>query len=97
MDAMIAGDPEAMADGVLLITIPSRPVDRSLLGKELDQVALAPLGDSALAVLQARQLLRDLVGVMRRHGLRAGPGVTALLRAVMTCESTAREPEPGQG
>jgi ubiquinone biosynthesis protein len=94
MDAVAAGDPEALADGVMLMTVPSGPVDRSLLGKELDQVVLAPLGDSSLGGLQVGQLLRDLVGVMRRHGLRARPEVAALLQAVMTCESTARELDP---
>jgi ubiquinone biosynthesis protein len=94
MDAVASGDPEGLAGGVLLMTVPSGPVDRSLLSKELDQVVLAPLGDSSLGALQAGQLLRDLVGVMRRHGLRARPEVTALLRAVMTCESTARELDP---
>jgi ubiquinone biosynthesis protein len=57
-------------------------------------LVLAPLGDSSLGGLQVGQLLRDLVGVMRRHGLRARPEVAALLRAVMTCESTARELDP---
>jgi len=94
MDAVAAGDPEALADGVMLMTVPSGPVDRSLLGKELDQVVLAPLGDSSLGGLQVGQLLRDLVGVMRRHGLRARPEVAALLQAVMTCESTARDLDP---
>jgi ubiquinone biosynthesis protein len=94
MDAVVTGDPEALAGGVLLMTVPSGPVDRKLLSKELDQVVLTPLGDSSLGGLQVGQLLRDLVGVMRRHGLRARPEVTVLLRAVMTCESTARELDP---
>lgn len=94
MDAMAVGDPDGLTDGVLLMTLPSGPVDRDLLSKELDQVVLAPLTDSSLGGVQVGQLLRDLVGVMRRHGLRARPEVTALLRAVMTCESTARELAP---
>lgn len=94
MDAVVACDPEALADGVLLMTVPSGLVDRSLLSKELDQLVLVPLGESSLGALQVGRLLRDLVGLMRRHGLRAKPGVTALLRAVMTCESTARELDP---
>jgi ubiquinone biosynthesis protein len=94
MDAVAAGDPEALADGVLLMTVPSGPVDRSLLSKELDHVVLAPLVDSSLGALPVGQLLRDLVGIMRRHGLRARPEVIPLLRAVMTCESTARDLDP---
>jgi ubiquinone biosynthesis protein len=94
MDAVAAGDSDALAGGVLQMTVPAGPVDRTLLAKELDQMVLAPLSDSSLGALQVGQLLRDIVGVMRRHGLRARPEVTALLRAVMTCESTARELDP---
>lgn len=94
MDAVATGDPEGLAGGVLLMTVPSGPIDRTLLTKELDQVVLTPLEDSSLGAVQVGQLLQELVGVMRRHGLRARPEVTALLRAVMTCESTARELAP---
>lgn len=98
IEAMAGGDPEGLADGVLLMTHPAgdtEPVDRALLAKELDQAVLRPLSDESLGALPMGQLLRDLVGVLQRHALRVRPEVTALLRAVMTCEATARELDPG--
>lgn len=94
MDAMTSGDADGLAGGVLLMTESSEHVDRNQLAKELDQAVLRPLGNE-LGAVPMGQLLRDLIGVLHRHALRVRPEVTALLRAVMTCESTARELDPG--
>ncbi|MGH2719310.1 MAG: ABC1 kinase family protein [Actinomycetota bacterium] len=94
MDAVFAGDPEALTDGVLMMSTPAGDLDRTTLSKDLDVSLLRPLSSESLGAVQAAQLLRDLVGLLRRHGLRVNPEMTALLRAVVTCESTARELDP---
>ena len=94
VDALATGDAGEFADGVLLMTSHDHPVDRALLAKELDQLVLAPLSDASLGALNVGQLLKDMVGVLRHHGLSVNPDITLLLRAVMTCESTAQELDP---
>lgn len=94
MDAVFAGDPQALTEGVLLMATPTGDLDRATLTKDLDVSLLRPLSSESLGAVQAAQLLRDLVGLLRRHGLRVNRDMTALLRAVVTCESTARELDP---
>ncbi|HLI55923.1 MAG TPA: AarF/UbiB family protein, partial [Actinomycetota bacterium] len=94
MDAVFAGDPEALTDGVLLMATPVGDLDRPGLTKDLDASLLRPLSSESLGAVRAAQLLKDLVGLMRRHGLRVNPQMTALVRAVVTCESTARGLDP---
>lgn len=95
MDAVFGCDPEALTDGVLMMATPIAGLDRTTLTRDLDVSLLRPLTAESLGAVQAAQLLRDLAGLLRRHGLRVNPEMTALLRAVLTCESTARELDPG--
>jgi ubiquinone biosynthesis protein len=95
VDAIASGDAGALAAGVLMVTTASGPLDEAQLARDLDRALLQPLSGESLGGIQTGRLLRDLVGVMHRHRLRVNADVTALVRAVMTCEATARELDPG--
>jgi ubiquinone biosynthesis protein len=92
--ALVAGEAETMADGLLGLGIACDDIDRAEfvgdLARLLDRYAHVPLEQ-----LHLRLLLTDLMEVVREHRLRLPSDLALLLKTVMMCEGVAAKLDPG--
>jgi ubiquinone biosynthesis protein len=93
LSALAAGDAHRLAEGIVAITTPAGPVDLDRLTAEVRDL-LVPLTASALQTLPLGRVLRQLLGLLRRHHLHVSPQLAPLIKAIIECESTAQELHP---
>jgi ubiquinone biosynthesis protein len=91
--AVLGRDSRALGDAIFAASRSTRPVDRAQLGAELARV-LAPLADTALQDIKLGAVLRELLRVLRNHGLMLPSDLAVLLKTVIECEGTTNELDP---
>jgi ubiquinone biosynthesis protein len=91
--ALVAADPERMADGLLRLGIACDDIDRTKferdLARFLEQYSRLPLEQ-----LHLGPLIADVMSVMRTHRLRLPSDLALLLKTVMMCEGVAAQLDP---
>jgi len=91
--AVMSRDSEALAGAVLSIGRVSRPVDQTAFREELTAL-MDPIIDAELQNIKLGRVLRNLLHVLRRHGLVLPPDLAVLVKTLMECEATADELDP---
>ncbi|HEV3152942.1 MAG TPA: AarF/UbiB family protein [Candidatus Baltobacteraceae bacterium] len=91
--AMERRDAERLADRVVEITAPLRPVDRAGLSAELDRL-LEQYVAVSLEELSFGDAIGDLLEIFRRFGLRLPANLALLFKALMMCEGLLRAIDP---
>jgi ubiquinone biosynthesis protein len=89
---IIGRDSASLADSLLGICIPTKPVSREVLGADLQQLLAQTSG--ALSSIRLGPVLRRLMSTLRHHGLRLPSDLALLLKTIIECESTAAELDP---
>ncbi len=96
ISAMIIGiasrDAISLADSLLEVCVPTKPVSRAELGADLRQLLVQTSG--ALGSIRLGPALRRLMSTLRRHGLQLPSDLALLLKTIIECESTAAELDP---
>ena len=96
ISAMLIGiasrDSISLADSLLEVCIPTKPVSRAELGADLRQLLVQTSG--ALGSIRLGPALRRLMSTLRRHGLWLPSDLALLLKTIIECESTAAELDP---
>lgn len=83
--AMDRRDPERLADSIVEMTAPTRPIDRAALSAEIDRLLERYVAVS-LEELRFGTALGDLVDIVRRFGLRLPGNMALLFKALVMCE-----------
>lgn len=87
--AAVDKDSRKLTEMVLNIAIAGKTVNSRQLEKDLMEIMDIYLSLS-LKEIRVRQLLEDLVGVLKSHGLRLPPEMSIVIKALITVEGTAR-------
>jgi ubiquinone biosynthesis protein len=82
----------SLADSLLEVCIPTKPVSRADLGADLRQLLVQATG--ALGSIRLGPALRRLMSTLRRYGLRLPSDLALLVKTIIECESTAAELDP---
>ncbi len=91
--ALVATDAAGMADGLLRLGIACDDVDRAAFEEDL-ALLLRRYAGAPLEQLRIGPVLRDLMQVVRNHGLRLPSDLALLLKTVMMCEGVAAQLDP---
>jgi ubiquinone biosynthesis protein len=86
-------DARGLSEGALAFMVPTRPYDLARFSERLREI-LFPLASSPLGSIAVGRVLLDLLGVMRKYGLRLQADVALLVKAIITAEATARDLHP---
>jgi ubiquinone biosynthesis protein len=86
-------DSSRLADRLIDITAPTRPVDRAAITSEIERI-LALYVDVALARLHFGEAVNDLLRLVRDHGLRLPGNLVQFFKALSMCEGILREIDP---
>jgi ubiquinone biosynthesis protein len=89
---MVSRDAMALANSLLQVCIPTRPVSRAELGADVRQLLAQTSG--SLGSIRLGPALHRLMSTLRRHGLRLPSELALLLKTIIECESTAAELDP---
>jgi len=87
-------DSSRLADRLIDITAPTRPVDRAAITSEIDRM-LSLYVDVALARVRFGEAVNDLLRLVRDNGLRLPGNLVQFFKALSMCEGILREIEPG--
>lgn len=90
--AIASHDAISLADSLVEICTPTKPVSRADLGADLRRLLAQTSG--ALGSLRLAPALRRLMSTLRRHGLWLPAELALLLKTIIECESTAAELDP---
>jgi ubiquinone biosynthesis protein len=85
-------DSASLADSLLKVCVPTKPVSRAELGSDLR--LLLDQTSGALGSVRLGPTLRRLMATLRRHGLLLPADLALLLKTIIECESTAAELDP---
>jgi ubiquinone biosynthesis protein len=86
-------DSSRLADRLIDITAPTRPVDRAAITSEIDRM-LSLYVDVALARVRFGAAVNDLLRLVRDHGLRLPGNLVQFFKALSMCEGMLREIDP---
>jgi ubiquinone biosynthesis protein len=89
---IVSRDAVSLADSLLEVCTPTKPVSRVELGADLHQLLVQTSG--ALGSIRLGLALRRLMSTLRRHGLWLPSDLALLLKTIIECESTAAELDP---
>jgi ubiquinone biosynthesis protein len=92
--AVHAHDAERLAEIVVKVATPLRPVDRMELSRDIDEM-LDVYADLAVGDLSLAAVLRSITDAMARHRLGLPPDLLLLIKAVSTIEAVGCQLDPG--
>jgi ubiquinone biosynthesis protein len=91
--AVLGRDSDGLADALLAVSRSTRTVDRAELGAQLASL-LRPVASSSLQEMKIGPMLRDLLHVLRAHGLMLPADLAVLIKTMIVCEATTDEMDP---
>jgi ubiquinone biosynthesis protein len=91
--AVAQRDTDRLAEIVLSLTSVQRPVDVSLLTRDLDEM-LDVYGNVSLGDLSLAEVLSSVVDVVSRHRLKLPADLLLLVKAIATIEGVGRQLDP---
>jgi ubiquinone biosynthesis protein len=86
-------DAQRLADGLIEITAPTRPIDRALITSEIDRM-LELYVDVSLKNVRFGDAMGELLKLVRRHGLRVPGNLVQLFKALAMCEGILQAIDP---
>lgn len=86
-------DAQRLADDLIEITAPTRPVDRALITSEIDRM-LQQYVDVSLENVRFGDAMKELIQLVRRHGLRVPGNLVLFFKALAMCEGILRAIDP---
>jgi ubiquinone biosynthesis protein len=86
-------DAQRLADGLIEITAPTRPVDRALITSEIDRM-LDLYVDVSLENVRFGEAMGELFQLVRRHGLRVPGNLVQFFKALAMCEGILQAIDP---
>jgi ubiquinone biosynthesis protein len=86
-------DPDRLAEIVVSVATPLRPVDMAELSRDLDEM-LDLYADLSLGELSLSGLFRSITDAMSRHRLRMPADLLLLIKSVTTIEAVGRQLDP---
>lgn len=91
--AITRSDAQALADRLIEITAPEHPIDRDLITREIDRI-LELYVDVSLENLRFAEAMRELLQLVRRHGLRLPGAMVQFFKALAMCEGILQAIDP---
>jgi ubiquinone biosynthesis protein len=86
-------DSERLADIVVAVAMPLRPVDMGELARDIPEM-LDVYADVALGELSLSEVLASVTAAMARHRLQLPPDLLLLIKSVTTIEAVGRQLDP---
>jgi ubiquinone biosynthesis protein len=93
MAAVLGRDGDALASAVLSVSRSTRPVSKADFGSQLAAL-LHPVTDASLKDVRLGDVLRQLVHVLRGHGIVLPPDLAILIKTMIECEATTEDLDP---
>jgi ubiquinone biosynthesis protein len=93
MTAVLGRDGNALASAVLSVSRTTRPVDRADFGTQLATL-LDPVADASLKDVRLGDVLRQLLHLLRGHGIVLPSDLATLIKTMIECEATTNELDP---
>ena len=91
--AIARSDGQRLADRLVEITAPEHPIDRALIGREIDRV-LELYVDVSLEKLRFGDAIGEVLQLVRRHGLLLPGTLVYFFKALAMCEGVVQSIDP---
>jgi ubiquinone biosynthesis protein len=91
--AIARSDGQRLTDSLIQITAPEHPIDRALIGREIDRV-LELYVDVSLEKLRFGEAIGEVLQLVRRHGLLLPGTLVDFFKALAMCEGVVQNIDP---
>jgi ubiquinone biosynthesis protein len=91
--ARAQSDGQRLADRLIEIAAPGHPIDRELITREVDRILTLYI-DVSLVNLRFGDAIRELLQLVRRHGLRLPGALVQFFKALAMCEGVLQAIDP---
>ncbi len=91
--AIARRDAQRLADRLVEITDPTRPIDRAVVTREIDRM-LELYVDVSLEHVRFGDAIGELLQLVRRHGLRMPGNLVLFFKALAMCEGILQDIDP---
>lgn len=91
--AIARSDGQRLTDSLIQITAPEHPIDRALIGREIDRV-LELYVDVSLEKLRFGEAIGEVLQLVRRHGLLLPGTLVDFFKALAMCEGVVQNINP---